>query len=63
MPALAFMLLLFSQFLSSAIKKGFRLASTLPSVVECDENVNDTYLDVNQIMKPLIMEEASQVKK
>ncbi|KYO37727.1 androglobin isoform C [Alligator mississippiensis] len=48
------------QFLSSAIKKGFRLASTLPSVVECDENVNDTYLDVNQIMKPLIMEEASQ---
>ncbi|XP_025072087.1 androglobin isoform X2 [Alligator sinensis] len=48
------------QFLSSTIKKGFRLASTLPSVVECDENVNDTYLDVNQIMKPLIMEEASQ---
>lgn len=41
-------LLLFSHFPQSTIKKGFHSLSRLPSVTESDENVNDSYVDMNQ---------------
>ncbi|XP_064014258.1 androglobin [Pogoniulus pusillus] len=34
-------------FPESATKKGFRSVSCLPSVAECDENINDSNVDVN----------------
>ncbi|XP_074920128.1 androglobin isoform X1 [Chelonoidis abingdonii] len=49
-----------THFPSSTIKRGYSPASTLPSVIESDENVNDIYLDVNQNMRFLSAEDNSQ---
>ncbi|XP_067398314.1 androglobin isoform X2 [Emydura macquarii macquarii] len=44
----------------STIKRGCSPASTLPSVIESDENVNDIYLDANQSMRYLNAEDNFQ---